>query len=596
MRRAALWAGVVGVAAAAAALGFAPWPLSPEPVAKSLNAAFGAAGRLRWSAPKAATFRALPWPSLTIVDAQLDDASGASLVLAPEARLDLSVGELVRGRFSPARAVLVTPIMTLDLDRSPVAGQDARPRAVIGPGASARLGGFSLTNGVLRILSKSRGLDTVVENVQGRVDGFAAGDRIRVNLSALWRDAPIAFSGSLADPEQAARGEPSPFELAVVSPIANLLFSGALATGGSPSLAGAVSATIPSLGTLTRVLGLDRPAFLVADDVAIAAKLTATPKEATFAEATATSAGQTLQGALNVAGLDGRPAASGSFDADRLAVLPLIGPAPLLFDRDGGWSARSFALAPPRGFDLDLRLSAGQLDVYGRTLANAAASAILKDGVMTLTLVDAGVYGGRLQGETRIACIGEDLNIRARAKLTGADFGAALSGFAWPAPTGQGTLELALETTGSSPVEAVSALGGSASLTMAQGGLAGVNLEEALRRSQRRPIDVARDMRIGGTTFDKLALELALGSGVVHVVNGELAAQGVAANLQGQIDLPGQSWDLRVNTMQIDGNGQESPDAAHLSFDIKGPWSSPTVLAIGDKDEAQPDADKAPAP
>src|SRR5271157_2742645 len=135
MRRAALWAGVVGVAAALAALGSAPWPLSVEPVARSLNAAFGATGRLRWTAPKAATFRALPWPSLTIVDAQLDDASGASLVLAPEARLDLSVGELVRGRFSPVRAVLVTPIMTLDLDRSPVAGQDARPRAVIGPGA-----------------------------------------------------------------------------------------------------------------------------------------------------------------------------------------------------------------------------------------------------------------------------------------------------------------------------------------------------------------------------------------------------------------------------------------------------------------------------
>src|SRR5271166_4033308 len=272
MRRAALWAGVIGVAAALAALGSAPWPLSAEAVAKSLNAAFGA-GRLRWSAPKAATFRALPWPSLTIMDAQLDDASGASLVLAPEARLDLSVGELVRGRFSPVRAVLVTPIMTVDLDRSSVAGQRAIGRPAAGSGASAPLGGFSLTNGVLRILSRSRGLDTVVENVQGRVDGFAAGDRIRVNLSALWREAPISFSGSLADPEQAERGEPSPFELAVVSPIADLMFEGALATGGSPSLAGAVSVTIPSLRALARVLGPDRPAFLAADDVTIAAKL-----------------------------------------------------------------------------------------------------------------------------------------------------------------------------------------------------------------------------------------------------------------------------------------------------------------------------------
>ena len=80
---------------------------------------------MRWSAPAAATFRALPWPSLRIVDARLDDTVGANLVSAPEARLDLSIGELIKGRLTPVRAVLVTPIMTLDLDRPPLALEDA---------------------------------------------------------------------------------------------------------------------------------------------------------------------------------------------------------------------------------------------------------------------------------------------------------------------------------------------------------------------------------------------------------------------------------------------------------------------------------------
>jgi AsmA protein len=127
-----------------------------------------------------------------------------------------------------------------------------------------------------------------------------------------------------------------------------------------------------------------------------------------------------------------------------------------------------------------------------------------------------------------------------------------------------------------------------------EGALSGINLEEALRRSQRRPIDVARDMRIGGTAFDSLALKLELGHGIAHVVNGALAAQGVAANLQGKVDLPAQSWDLHVNAMQIDGSGRESPDAAHLSFDVVGPWTAPTIRATGDKDEAQPAMDKTP--
>ena len=592
MRRPAAWAGVVVVTAAVAVLGFAPWPLSAKRVAESLNAATGASAPVRWGAPDAAAFRALPWPSLSIVGLRLDDALGANLISAPEARLDLSPGELVKGRLAPVRASLVTPIVTIDLDRPPWGAREARGEERP-PDALAPLAGLSLTNGVLRVVSKSRGLDTVIENVQGRVDGLAAGDRMRVNLSALWRDAPISISGSLDNLERAGRGEPSAFELALVSPIANLSFSGALAGGEAPSVAGDVSASVPSVKALARVVGADPPSFVAADDAAVVGKLQATPNEATLADATVTSARQTLQGAMRVAGFDGRPSVSGSFDSDRLAIAPFVGPAPPLLDREGDWSVLPFALAPPRNFDLDLRLSAGRLDVYGRELANAAASAILKDGVLTLSLVDAAAYGGRLQGETRVACVGNDVNVRARARLSAADFGAAFSDLGWFVPTGQGTLEFALETTGASPAAVVAGLGGSASLKLGQGAVSGVNLEEALRRSQRRPIDVARDMRIGGTAFDTLALEFAFGHGIAHVVNGELAAHGVAANLQGQVDLLAQRWDLHANAIQTDAAGQASKDGARLSFDIEGPWTSPTIRATGDKDDVQLNESKA---
>ena len=586
MRRPAAWAGVVAVTAAVAVLGFAPWPLSAKRVAESLNAATGGSGSVRWGAPDAAAFRALPWPSVSIVGLRLDDALGAILISAPEARLDLSPGELLKGRLAPVRANLAMPIVALDLDRT--WGGRKAPGEAQPSGALAPLAGLSLTNGVLRVVSKSRGLDTVIENLQGRVDGLAAGNRMRVNLSALWRDAPISISGSLDNLERAGRGEPSAFELALVSPIASLSFSGVLVGGDAPSVAGDVSASVPSVKALARVVGADPPPFVSADDAAVVGKLQATPNEATLADATVTSARQTLQGAVRVAGFDGRPSVSGSFDGDRLAIAPFVGPAPPLLDREGGWSALPFALRPPRNFDLDLRLSAGRLDVYGRELSNAAASAILKDGVLTLSLVDAVAYGGRLQGETRIACVGDDVNIHARARLAAADFGEAFSNLGWPVPTGQGTLEFGLKTTGASPAAVIAGLGGSASLKVGQGAVTGVNLEEALRRSQRRPIDVARDMRIGGTAFDTLELELALGQGIAHVVNGELAAHGVAANLQGQVDLLAQRWDLHANAIQTDSAGQASKDGARLSFDIEGPWTSPTIRATGDKDDVQP--------
>ena len=59
---------------------------------------------------------------------------------------------------------------------------------------------------------------------------------------------------------------------------------------------------------------------------------------------------------------------------------------------------------------------------------------------------------------------------------------------------------------GRSPMALVAALGGNATFDLTQGALSGVNLEEALRRSQRRPLDVAKDMRSGGTAFERASV------------------------------------------------------------------------------------------
>ena len=123
-----------------------------------------------------------------------------------------------------------------------------------------------------------------------------------------------------------------------------------------------------------------------------------------------------------------------------------------------------------------------------------------------------------------------------------------------------------------------------------------MNLEQALRRSQRRAIDVARDLRMGDTAFDRLSLELVLGKGVAHIVNGDLVAQGVAADLQGSIDIAAQSWNLRLTATQTDAKGEESKDAAHLSLGIDGPWSRPTLQAFASSDASPAVADPPPAP
>ena len=143
--------------------------------------------------------------------------------------------------------------------------------------------------------------------------------------------------------------------------------------------------------------------------------------------------------------------------------------------------------------------------------------------------------------------------------------------------TGRGGGRFSVAAAGASPAAAIASLTGTASLEAADGSILGVNLEEALRRSRRRPIDVERDMRLGGTAFDKVDVSFALDDGRAQVGHGVITSHGVTAELSGLIDLVARSWDLQVNAVQTDAAGEESQDAAHLTLDIAGPWASPAV-------------------
>jgi AsmA protein len=583
MRRAAAWGLALACIVALAACGFVRWPLSAAKVGDSLNAAFGASPRLHWRASQTASFSVLPWPSVRIDEARLDDAYGVNLLSSPAARLNLSLIELLRGRFIPTGVVLVSPTVTVDVDRPPfagVAGESAGP-ASVARRALAPLASLRLLNGALRLISAKRGVDTTIDKVQGRFDGLTIGDQLRFNLSAVWRNTPITVAGAFDDPESAARGAPSPIVFGLDSPLGKLAFGGSLALGDKPGADGDLTASIPSIAALASFLNAQAPAVLAADDVAITAKVKGAADTLTLGNATLTSAGQTLEGALAISDAAGRPAVSGTLAAETLALMPLLGPPERAFDPSGGWSTKPFAFEPLRTFDLDLRLSAAHLDVYGLPLADAAASIIVADGKLSMSLIDAAAYGGRLQGEVG-ASLGRDLKISARGELVDADLGAAIADLARPVMTGTGRAQFAVEASGASPAAAVASLTGTASLEAADGSILGVNLEEALRRSRRRPIDVERDLRLGGTAFDKVDASLALDNGRVQVQRAVMTSHGVTVELGGLIDLASQSWSLQVDAVQTDAAGQASQDAGRFTLDIDGPWSQPTIRAIGD--------------
>ena len=299
--------------------------------------------RLAWSTPEAVTFRALPWPSFRIVEAKLSDVSATNVVLAPDAEIDLSLIELLLGRIAPTHVALFAPTISLNLDRTMSVGRNGASAAMAVMRGLAPLSSVSLTDGVVRVTSPRQGFDTVLESVREGSAVCRCLPGFTVDLSAVWRGAPLFISGSLDDPQWAGRGRASPLNVRIGSALGELTFGGAFAAGATPGAAGELSVSSRALAEAFRLLGLTPSPLLAAADIAISGVVKATPRDIIFDDATITAGGQTLQGPLRFARNGGRLSVSGSLDSAHLSLpstaQPFLAP-------DGGWSSNSSS--PPR--------------------------------------------------------------------------------------------------------------------------------------------------------------------------------------------------------------------------------------------------------
>ena len=136
-----------------------------------------------------------------------------------------------------------------------------------------------------------------------------------------------------------------------------------------------------------------------------------------------------------------------------------------------------------------------------------------RGGRLTATLAEATAYSGLLKAEIALAPAPSGFDAHASASLANADIGALCGDFGWRAYSGQGRGEFSLEASGDSPAALVRTLEGKATIQLGPGTVDGLSFEEALRRSERRSIDIFNDMRMGRTVLTQAAANLAIEKG-----------------------------------------------------------------------------------
>jgi AsmA protein len=247
-----------------------------------------------------------------------------------------------------------------------------------------------------------------------------------------------------------------------------------------------------------------------------------------------------------------------------------------LATNERNWDQLPIALEGLGDLNLDLRLSAASIKIAGAQLGRTAVAANMRGGKLDLTIGESQAFGGIAKGSLGLASANGGVAATSHVQFTDVDLQSCLGRvFGIHRVEGRGNLAFNVEGAGTSVLALTSTLNGTASLTAHAGALSGINVEQLLRRLERRPLSGNGDFRSGRTPFDQLTLNLKIAQGTVSVDDLHIDGPAVRLAIGGQVSVPTRDLDLKgVATLVSSTTANEF----ELPFVVQGPWDDPIML------------------
>ena len=255
--------------------------------------------------------------------------------------------------------------------------------------------------------------------------------------------------------------------------------------------------------------------------------------------------GNTAEGVLNFA-TDGRKTLQGTLAADTLDVSPYMSTVRLLTANQREWSSGRITLDGLSGMDLDLRLSAANVVLANAKIGRTAIAANLRGGQLTVTVGEAQAYGGVIKGSLALANFDDGVDVKSQLQFTDVDLETCLGQlFGLHRLEGKGNIAFTVEGSGDSVLGVTRTLNGTATLTGENGALAGINVEQLLRRLERRPLSGGGEFRTGRTPYDKMAITMKVRQGTMTVEDVKIDGAAVRLGMAGTASIPERELDLK---------------------------------------------------
>lgn len=528
------------------------------------------------------TVSLFPAGSISLADVILGDSKQPALT-AERLTARLRFFPLLLGRVEIADVSLERPNIVIDLGsdgKSNWAGLiDALAKSQK-PGALPTAKAFSemrIDDGTVVLRNTAHHVSETLDNVEFSLAWPSISKSFGATGRFVWHDEPVDASMTLADFSAALTGGRTGLKLRVTGRPIKAAFEGAVSVKPTLKLEGALAADAASLRDVLIWTGQKPFPGGGFGHFAIKAQANLVGGTISLSGANIELDKNTAEGVLTFA-TDGRQTLQGTLAADTLDLSPYVSTVRLLTINRHAWNDSRIGVDGLSGVDLDLRMSAAKVIASNATIGRAAVGANLRNGQLVVTIGEAQAYGGLIQGSLTLASVDKGVDVKSQLQFTGVELETCLGQlFGLHRLDGKGNITLNVEGTGQSVLAVTRTLNGTATLTGEKGALSGLDVEQLLRRLERRPLSGGGDFRTGSTPYDKITVGLKIEKGTITVDDVKIDGSAVKLALAGSASIPERELDLK-GTATLVSEIRPGATPFELPFIVQGSWDDPIML------------------
>jgi AsmA protein len=509
-----------------------------------------------------------------------DGRSGEPAVTADELTARLRYFPLLAGHIEIADVTLVRPTINVtfsDDGQSNWSGLISSLAHALqpNPGRTASFSEIGIQDGTVVVHDGDKAVAERLEELEFQVAWPSISRSFGANGHFVWRGEPVEASLTLGDFLAALTGDRSGVKVRLSSAPLTLAFDGGATDQPTLKIDGTLDVESPSLRDALTWTGNSKLPFGGFGRFALRAQSDIGGGVVSLANVNVELDGNTAEGALTLSN-DGHRMVQGTLAADALDLTPYVSGVRLLAKNENDWDRLPIALDGFNDFTLDLRLSAASIKISTAQLGRTAVAANMRDGKLDLTVGEAQAFGGVAKGSLGFAGAAAGIAVASHMQFLDVDLADCLGQvFGLNKLEGRGNLALNIDGSGDSVLAVTHTLNGTATLNASSGAITGINVEQLLRRLERRPLSGNGDFRTGRTPFDQLAINLKVDQGTVAIDDMHIDGPAVRLTVGGQASVPTRDLDLKGVATLVSTDSAEEFD---LPFVVQGSWDDPIML------------------